>query len=67
MNSRGSIIPLILKIKSENKKIVPLTDERMTRFLISLNFKELLDLLIVLNNGQGEIFIPKMLSVYIKI
>ena len=66
LNSRGSIIPLILKHKLENKKDFPLTDERMTRFFIDLNdaakfvcnsFK-LMD--------KGEIFIPKMYSMLIK-
>ena len=66
LNSRGSIIPLILKIKSENKKIVPLTDERMTRFFISLNeAARFVDKSFKLMD-KGEIFIPKMLSVYIK-
>lgn len=66
LNSRGSIIPLILKIKSEKKIEVPLTDERMTRFFISLtdavkfviNSFKLMD--------KGEIFVPKMPSVFIK-
>ena len=66
LNSRGSVIPIILKAKSENKKEVPLTDERMTRFFISLN--EAVKFVIRSLNlmDKGEIFVPKMPSVYIK-
>jgi UDP-N-acetylglucosamine 4,6-dehydratase len=35
MGSRGSIIPFFLSIK--NQGVLPITDERMTRFMISLN------------------------------
>jgi UDP-N-acetylglucosamine 4,6-dehydratase len=66
LNSRGSIIPLILKIKSENKKEIPLTDERMTRFFISLSeAAKFVDKSFNLMD-KGEIFIPKMPSVFIK-
>ena len=34
MGSRGSVIPLFLSLK--NQKEIPITDERMTRFMISL-------------------------------
>ena len=66
LNSRGSIIPLILKYKNEGKKFFPLTNEKMTRFFISLeNAVEF-----VVNTfkimDKGEIFIPKMPSVYIR-
>ena len=36
LSSRGSIIPLIEKLKKENKKQIPLTDDKMTRFFINL-------------------------------
>ena len=66
LNSRGSVIPLILKAKSENKKEVPLTDERMTRFFISLS--EAVKFVVRSFNlmDKGEIFVPKMPSVFIK-
>jgi UDP-N-acetylglucosamine 4,6-dehydratase len=66
LNSRGSVIPLILKVKSENKKEVPLTDERMTRFFISLS--EAVKFVVRSFNlmDKGEIFVPKMHSVFIK-
>ena len=65
LNSRGSIIPLILKYKNEGKKL-PLTSEKMTRFFISLenSVKFVVQSLKVMH--KGEIFIPKMPSVYIK-
>lgn len=66
LNSRGSVIPLILKAKLENIKEVPLTDERMTRFFISLT--DAVKFVIRSFNlmDKGEIFVPKMPSVYIK-
>ena len=35
MNSRGSVIPYFLSLKSTG--ILPITDERMTRFMINLD------------------------------
>ena len=66
LNSRGSIIPLILKAKSENNREVLLTDERMTRFFISLinSVKFVIKSFNLMD--KGEIFVPKMPSVYIK-
>jgi len=62
--SRGSVIPFFKKIISEGATELPITDEKMTRFLITLedgvNF--------VLKNFErmygGEIFIPKIPSMY---
>ena len=66
LNSRGSVIPLILKAKSENKKEVPLTDERMTRFFISLNDAIKFEIKSLKMMDKGEIFVPKMQSFFIK-
>ena len=63
IGSRGSVVPFFMKEKS--KKILPITDFKMTRFLITLeegvNF--------VLKNFErmhgGEIFIPKIPSMKI--
>lgn len=60
--SRGSVIPFFNKLISEGATELPITDEKMTRFLITLedgvNF--------VLKNFErmygGEIFIPKIPS-----
>lgn len=58
MGSRGSVISLFLKLKAENKKIFPLTDERMTRFWITL--EQGVELVIkAINEGEGgEVYIP---------
>ncbi len=63
--SRGSVIPFFKKLIDEGATELPITDEKMTRFLITLddgvNF--------VLKNFErmygGEIFIPKIPSMYI--
>ncbi|MFA6136922.1 MAG: UDP-N-acetylglucosamine 4,6-dehydratase (inverting) [Sulfurimonas sp.] len=62
--SRGSVIPFFHKLISEGATELPITDAKMTRFLITLedgvNF--------VLKNFErmygGEIFIPKIPSMY---
>ena len=64
IGSRGSVVPFFLKLIKENKPL-PITDFKMTRFLITLeegvNF--------VLKNFKrmqgGEIFIPKIPSMKI--
>tara|TARA_B100001057_G_scaffold499735_1_gene611513 strand:+ start:8688 stop:9680 length:993 start_codon:yes stop_codon:yes gene_type:complete len=60
MASRGSIIPLLLKNKK--KKIIELTDKRMTRFNISLDEAIELVLLSLKKSKGGEIFVPKIPS-----
>ena len=63
VGSRGSVIPFFLKKKSEG--VLPVTDKRMTRFLITLeqgvNF--------VINSLErmqgGELFVPKIPSINI--
>ncbi len=64
MGSRGSVIPFFLKAAKEG--ILPITDDRMTRFNISLTEGvEMVDW--VLNNMLGaEIFVPKIPSYSIK-
>lgn len=63
--SRGSVIPFFKKLIANGATELPITDEKMTRFLITLedgvNF--------VLKNFErmygGEIFIPKIPSMFI--
>lgn len=64
LGSRGSVIPYFLKMKKEGKPI-PITDERMTRFSITL--KEGIDLVLKTLDlmGGGEIFVPRIPSVRI--
>lgn len=65
IGSRGSVIPHFKKLIERGDKTLPITDEKMTRFLITLeqgvNF--------VLKNFErmqgGEIFVPKIPSIKI--
>ena len=65
INSRGSVVPFFKKLISENKKYIPITDIRMTRFWISLD--EGIDFVIKSFERMigGEIFIPKLPSIKI--
>ncbi len=66
IGSRGSVVLLFKKLIANNAKELPITNEKMTRFFITLedgvNF--------VLKNFErmhgGEIFIPKLSSIKIK-
>ncbi len=65
VGSRGSVVPFFKKLIIDGAKEIPITDERMTRFFITLedgvNF--------VLKNFErmqgGEIFVPKIPSMKI--
>lgn len=65
IGSRGSVIPYFKKLIASGEKTLPITDKKMTRFLITLeqgvNF--------VLKNFErmqgGEIFVPKIPSIKI--
>jgi len=62
VGSRGSVVPFFKKLIDEGAKELPITDENMTRFLITLED----GVKFVLNNFErmhgGEIFIPKIPS-----
>lgn len=60
MGSRGSVIPFFMEKKSEG--ILPITDERMTRFNITLEDGVALVLYALENMWGGEIFVPKIPS-----
>ena len=64
--SRGSVIPLYLKLIKEKKEFLPLTDEKMTRFFILLKDGVNFVLNSIARMQGGEIFIPKLKSFYIK-
>ncbi len=66
LNSRGSIIPLVLNNKQNKIKEIPLTDDRMTRFFISLNNAVKFVIKSFSLMDKGEVFVPKMPSVFIK-
>ena len=65
VGSRGSVLPFFKKLLAEGAKELPVTDERMTRFWITL--QQGVDF--VLKNFQrmkgGEIFVPKIPSIRI--
>ncbi|WP_301037636.1 UDP-N-acetylglucosamine 4,6-dehydratase (inverting) [Helicobacter japonicus] len=65
VSSRGSVIPFFQKLINEGAKELPITDERMSRFFITLES----GVEFVLENLErmhgGEIFIPKIPSVKI--
>ena len=64
-NSRGSVIPLFKKLLREKANYFPITDERMTRFFISLDesTKFVMECLNLMKGG--EIFVPKIPSIKI--
>ena len=65
VGSRGSVVPFFKKLLSQGEKELPVTHEKMTRFWITL--QQGVDF--VLKNFErmkgGEIFIPKIPSLYI--
>ena len=62
MGSRGSVIPFFKNILENSKKPFPITDERMTRFNISLNQSVETVLFALKDQMGGEIFVPKLHS-----
>jgi len=60
MGSRGSVIPFFLEKRKEG--VLPITDERMTRFNISLEEGVELVLFALENMWGGEIYVPKIPS-----
>jgi UDP-N-acetylglucosamine 4,6-dehydratase len=64
MGSRGSVIPFFKNLASENKPL-PITDFRMTRFLISLSdaTQFVLDSFQIMQGG--ELYVPKIPSIRI--
>lgn len=61
MSSRGSVIPYFKKILALNKPL-PITDDRMTRFNITLDESISLVLFALKNAIGSEIFVPKIPS-----
>ncbi len=65
VGSRGSVVPYFRKLIAEGASALPITDERMTRFWITL--QQGVDF-VLKNFGRmhgGEIFVPKIPSVRI--
>ena len=62
IGSQGSVVPFFKKLLNEGREELPITDERMTRFLITL--QEGVDFVIknFARMQGGEIFVPKIPS-----
>ena len=65
ISSRGSVIPYFKELIENGIKRLPVTDERMTRFVITLD--EGVDFVVkeLLTFAGGEIFVPKLPSIKI--
>ena len=61
MNSRGSVLPLFISCAKKNIPF-PITDEKMTRFNISIEDGVEMILFAIKNAKGGEIFVPKLNS-----
>jgi UDP-N-acetylglucosamine 4,6-dehydratase len=60
IGSRGSVIPFFMNLK--NTGVLPITDQRMTRFLITLDQGVDLVFKALESSTGGEIFVPKIPS-----
>ena len=65
LGSRGSVIPFFKKMQ-QTKNYIPITDKRMTRFIISLNEAVNFVLLTLNEMKGGEIFVKKFFNEYLK-
>ena len=63
VGSRGSVVPIFLKQRSNGK--VTVTDQRMTRFWITLDQAVDFVLKCISLTKGGEVFVPKLLSMRI--
>ncbi len=62
VGSRGSVVPLFMKLKKENAKAIPITDPRMTRFWITITQGVDFVLSSLEMMQGGEIFVPRIPS-----
>jgi len=67
LNSRGSIIPMLHKMgQNEDIKCYKLTDERMTRFVMTLEQSVNLIEHAILHAESGDVVIPQLISCVVK-
>ncbi len=64
-NSRGSVIPAFRSLIENGKKVLPVTDPEMTRFIITLDQGVKFSCLALHHLTGGEIFVPKIPSLRI--
>ncbi len=62
LGSRGSVVPLFRKLIAEGATALPITDERMTRFWITLERGVDFVVSCLQSMKGGEIFVPKIPS-----
>lgn len=62
VGSRGSVVPLFMDLYKKGVKEFPVTDERMSRFWITLDHAVEMVLTALETSVGGEIFIPKIPS-----
>lgn len=65
VGSRGSVVPFFLNLVREAKKEFPITDEKMTRFWITLDQSVDLVLTALRESVGGEVFVPRIPSMRI--
>ena len=65
ISSRGSVIPIFKELIKNGAKTLPVTDKRMTRFVISLDEGVNFVLNELRSFSGGEIFVPKLYSIKI--
>jgi UDP-N-acetylglucosamine 4,6-dehydratase (inverting) len=65
MGSRGSVIPLFMGLKNSGVTEFPITDERMTRFWMTIGQSVALVIRALKEAEGGEIFVPKIQSMRI--
>ena len=66
LESTGSVIPFFQKLLDDGKKTLPITDKRMTRFVITLDESvELIDWAYNHSKSHGTITVPKLKSIFI--
>lgn len=62
VGSRGSVIPFFIKLAQDKVKELPITDDRMTRFWITLEQGVELVLTAIEESVGGEVFVPHIPS-----
>ena len=65
LGSRGSVVPLFERLINDGIKELPITDDRMTRFWITLQYGAEFVLSCLKTMRGGEIFVPKIPSMAI--
>jgi UDP-N-acetylglucosamine 4,6-dehydratase/5-epimerase len=66
VGSRGSVVPLFRKLIAEASPCLPITDERMTRFWITLDQGVDFVMKTMQRMHGGEIFVPKLPSIRVR-